>query len=166
MSPPGHPSASPEDVARIHDHYRRLVERVGEPEREPLFLEALSAGEQALYVLIAACEQIQLGGFEQLFVVAPALAPLAPDAAALVKARRFQRLFEQANAVAFDEPPRKRASSEFRRMVRAVESSGERLTALDEAFDGLMADAHERIETHLVRYAESVPHEFKGLGER
>jgi hypothetical protein len=128
-----------------------------------LALDALSAGERALFVLLAAADEVQGGGFEQFFYILPDLAPEAPASAELVKARRFQRLFEQANAVAFGERARKRASGEFRRMMRAVEGSVEGLGRLDDEFDALMAEPGTRVEAFLARYVHGAPHEFGDL---
>jgi hypothetical protein len=154
----GPPHASPDDVALVRGLHRRLVQRVGEPEAADLTLELLTPGERALYVLVAAADQVGRGGFEQLFYFLPELAQEAAASAELVKARRFQRLFEQATAIAFDEPKRKRSGSEFRRMMSAVE--GGDLGRLDDEFDALMTYPSTRLETFLVRYVHSSAHEF------
>jgi hypothetical protein len=158
--PFGPSHASDEDIALVRDHYRRLLTRVGEPDGDERQLDALSAGERALYVLMTAADLVGRGGFEQFLYFAPGLAAVAPDAAQLVTARRLQAVFERANAIAFDEPPRKRGRSEFRRMIRAVEVDSERLARLDAEFDALMADRSTRAEAFLARYIEHAPHDF------
>jgi hypothetical protein len=147
----------------VGDVHQRLIARVGEPEAADVVLDALSAGERALYVLLAAADQIARGGFEQFFYFLPHLAAEAAAAAERVKARAFRPLFEQANEVAVAEPPRKRAQSEFRRMMRAVESASHQLATLDDEFDALMADPNTRIEASLVMYMRATPAEFAAL---
>jgi hypothetical protein len=93
-----------------------------------------------------------------LFYFLPDLGKEAAASAELGKARQFQPLFEQAAEVAFEEPPRKRSRSEFRRMMSAVE--GGELGRLDQEFDALMAEPSTRLEAFLVRYVQSAPHEF------
>lgn len=148
----GPPHASDADIALVRELYQRLD---GVP------LETLSPGEQVLFTLITAADQIVLGGFESFYYATPELAAAAPAAAEHVTARKVCALFEQANAIAFAEPPRKRSQSEFRRMMRAVESSSDRLAQLDDAFDALMADPATRIEAFLARYIATHPLEFR-----
>jgi hypothetical protein len=112
---------------------------------------------------MTAADLVGSGGFEQFFYVAPGLAADAPDAAQLITARRLQRVLEQANAVAFGGGPAKRRGSEFRRMLRAVESDFERLAGLDAEFDAITADRSARAEAFLVRYIEYVPQDFADL---
>ncbi len=157
---PEAPHASAGDIAFVRDLYRRLIERAGEPDGDSHRLELLSTGERALYTLMTAADMVGSGGFEQFFYVAPGLAAGAPDAAQLITARRLQRVFEQANAVAFRGGPAKRRGSEFRRMLRAVESDFERIAGLDAEFDAITADRSARAEAFLVRYIEYVPQDF------
>jgi hypothetical protein len=160
---PEAPHASDGDIAFVRDLYRRLIERAGEPDGARHRLELLSTGERALYTLMTAADMVGSGGFEQFFYVAPGLAAGAPDAAHLITARRLQRVLEQANAVAFSGGPAKRRGSEFRRMLRAVESDFERLAGLDAEFDAITADRSARAEAFLVRYIEHVPQDFADL---
>ncbi|MDA0179353.1 DUF4375 domain-containing protein [Solirubrobacter phytolaccae] len=132
---------------------RALYDRIGDDPRSP--------GEEALRVLITAADEVAAGGFEQLYYFEPDIARRAPVCARLVTARRFERLFEAANAIAFEDPEPKRRRTAARRMLRAVESHGDQLAQLDNAFDALMADDAERIEVHLARYVEYHPHEFE-----
>ena len=157
---PGAPHASDGEIAFVRDLYRRLIERAGEPDGDGQRLEMLSTGERALYTLMTAADMVGSGGFEQFFYLAPGLAAEAPDAAQLVTARRLQRVFERANAVAFGGGPAKRRGSEFRRMLRVIESHSERLARLDAEFDAIAADRSARAEAFLVRYIEYVPVEF------
>ncbi|RKQ88239.1 uncharacterized protein DUF4375 [Solirubrobacter pauli] len=136
------------------------MERVGEPGHLGAEVDALTPGERALYVLMTAVELVGSGGFEQFFYERPELALAAATSAKLVKARKFMAIFEQANAIAFVEPPRKRAVSEFRRMLKAVESSADELARLDTELDALMANSATRIEALLLRYIQGAPQEF------
>jgi hypothetical protein len=54
----GPPHASPDDIALVRDLHRRLVQRVGEPDAKDLTLEAFTPGERAVYVLMAAADQV------------------------------------------------------------------------------------------------------------
>jgi hypothetical protein len=154
------PYASDGDIAFVRDLYRGLIERVGEPDGVGQRLEALSAGERALYTLMTAADMVGSGGFEQFFYSAPKLAAAAPESAQLITARRLQAVLGRANAVAFGAGPAKRRGSEFRRMLRVIESESERLARLDDEFDAIVADRSARAEAFLVRYVEYVPQDF------
>jgi hypothetical protein len=144
----------------VRDLYRRLIERVGEPDGSDIDVGALTPGERALYVLITAVDFVAAGGFEQLFYTVPPVAAAAPASAELVTARKFQSIFERANAIAFAEPARKRPQSEFRRMLTAVESNSDAMGLLDDELEALMANSSTRIEALLVRYIERAPQDF------
>jgi hypothetical protein len=155
------PYASSDDVAQVRRLFDALVRRAGDP--ESVELEVLSVSERALYVLRAAADEVARGGFEQLYFFLPHLAAEATGAAQLVKARAFARLFERANAIAFEEGPRKRAQSEFKRMMKAVggtDAAGE-LGRLDDEFDALMANPSTSLDAYLAAFAEDRAFEFR-----
>jgi len=164
----GPPRAGVDEVALIRRLYEALEKRVGEADSKEVVrdpngaLAPLSAGERALYVLVAATDEVTRNGFEGLYYSLEHLArATAPDAADQVTAGAFRRLFDAANQVAFSEAPRKRAQSESRRIMHAVRKANPGIRALDTEFESLMADDTRRIEAALAAYVRAHPDEFQ-----